>query len=357
MRVQWKKWDYKRIEDVLIVLLAVLLLLNLFLISTMDLSNSQKEEKVKLKVTVITTECASCFNMLSFLESLKQNHVEIKKETVLAATSEKALALIEKYEITKLPAMIVDGDVEKVAQGLFEERKGVHVLKEVPLPYVNAQTGEIVGLVDVKVLFDPLCARCANASVVVSQFMQLGLKINEQRMIDVTRDNSLFNRYNLKIVPTIVLSHDISLYPFFQQLESYLIKTPDGNYLVPPQPPYEDITTGQMVGLVSLTKINDKKCAQCYTVDDHLPILRSFGIDIVEEKVVDISSLEGKALVKKYGIKKVPTIILSGDARYYSALANVWEKVGKVAEDGSYVFVAVESMGTYKDLEQNNVVG
>ena len=74
------------------------------------------------------------------------------------------------------------------------------------------------------------------------------------------------------------------------------------------------------------------------------------------EKTVDIASDEGKALIKKYSIKSVPTIILSKDADAYPALKQIWQQVGSVEEDGNYVFREVTQMGSYKDLTTGDVV-
>jgi hypothetical protein len=61
-------------------------------------------------------------------------------------------------------------------------------------------------------------------------------------------------------------------------------------------------------------------------------------------------------LVSKYQIKAVPTMLISGEVGEYKNLTSIWEQVGTVAGDGTYVFTKAELMGTYKDLSKNKVV-
>ena len=79
-----------------------------------------------------------------------------------------------------------------------------------------------------------------------------------------------------------------------------------------------------------------------------------------KENKVDISSAEGKALVEKYAIKKVPTVVISGDLREYEGFDTVWGQVGSIEEDGTYVFRQLEVLSqniVYKDLTTGEVVG
>ena len=86
-------------------------------------------------------------------------------------------------------------------------------------------------------------------------------------------------------------------------------------------------------------------------------ILARFGIVLSGEKTVDIADNEGKALLEKYAITSVPTIILSAEAKAYSSLAKVWSQVGTIEEDDSFIF---RKMGTiranYRDLETGKIV-
>ncbi|MBS3108477.1 hypothetical protein J4409_01265 [Candidatus Woesearchaeota archaeon] len=62
-------------------------------------------------------------------------------------------------------------------------------------------------------------------------------------------------------------------------------------------------------------------------------------------------------MVKKYGIKAAPTIILSEEASVYNVLNGIWSQVGTVESDGVYVFRNIEVIGEiYKDLSSDKII-
>ncbi len=121
-------------------------------------------------------------------------------------------------------------------------------------------------------------------------------------------------------------------------------------------PPYYSLGKQKIVGLVQVIRLTDNSCAECYDVENHMQILPRFGIYIDKSLTYDVSSNDGKDLLKKYNITKVPTTILSPDISAYPALTQIWDQVGTVESDGWYVFRATEQMGIYKDLHQNKVI-
>ncbi len=124
-----------------------------------------------------------------------------------------------------------------------------------------------------------------------------------------------------------------------------------------PLPPYKDLATGEIKGLVKLVFLNDSSCIACYDVLLHKTILQRFGVSVSEEVSYDAGSVEGKDLMSRYNITKIPAFILSADASVYSGLNLVWSQVGTIEEDGSYVFRSTEVMGVYKNMETGEVAG
>ena len=78
-----------------------------------------------------------------------------------------------------------------------------------------------------------------------------------------------------------------------------------------------------------------------------------YGVYVKDKETLDIT--QGKSLIDKYKIEKVPTIILTGDVETYISLTQVWKQVGSVETDGTYVFRSVEQMGKYRDLTTGKV--
>jgi len=123
-------------------------------------------------------------------------------------------------------------------------------------------------------------------------------------------------------------------------------------------PPFVDTSTGKVVGLVEVTYLTDKSCAECYdVVRAQRSILQQFGLAIGKENVLDRADKVGRSLIDRYSIVGLPTIVLSEEAQSYDILTEAWKQVGTVEEDGVYVFRKVEALGQpYRDLTSEEVV-
>ena len=85
-------------------------------------------------------------------------------------------------------------------------------------------------------------------------------------------------------------------------------------------------------------------------------IIARFGIATDKEFSYDVGSDEGKDLVDKYKITKVPIIILSPETKVYDSFTQVWDQVGTIENDGWYVMRTPSVLGTYKDLTTNKII-
>ena len=123
-------------------------------------------------------------------------------------------------------------------------------------------------------------------------------------------------------------------------------------------PPYYSVDDKRVVGYITMTVLSDNSCSKCYDPNKfHKPILQRMGVLFDKENKVDISTDEGKALISKYSIEKVPTILLTGDVDVYPVLISAWQGVGDADKDGTYVFRRVDvAVQPYKDLKTNQIV-
>jgi len=222
--------------------------------------NTNTAADSKLKVTIITKkDCTDCFDVNLLLDALKQNNAKITKQTTEYLGDKDAQKLIDKYKITKVPTVLISGDLDKnpTLQNLWKN------------------LGEVIDKVFV-----------------------------------------------------------------FRQVI----------------PPYIDVASGQLKGKITVTYLTDQSCKTCYDVKLHEVALKNLGIEAKDTKTVDISSAEGKDLVSKYKIDKVPTILLSGEVVEYQQLVQLWPTYGKITDDKTYIFTKLDVMGTYMDLAKDKVV-
>ena len=167
-------------------------------------------------------------------------------------------------------------------------------------------------------------------------------------------------KYSIDFVPTIILSKDAAAYGIIQQAWAQIgSKETDGSYVLRvPSPPFINLTTGKLRGIVNIIYLTDISCTECYDVSQHKKILvnsQSFAVKLEKEETYDISDAEGKELIRKYNITQVPTVILSDEINAYPSI-QVLKQFYSIEKDESYVFRTVSVVGTYKDLINKKIV-
>ncbi|MDP3728040.1 MAG: hypothetical protein Q8R18_01160 [bacterium] len=330
-------------------LVSILLIINLYLtLSTGYIADGLKIKAEELArpgeiqlVAIIDPSCTDCFDILRIIESVKTANVELTSQQIIEYTDEQAQVLIEKYNIEKIPTIIVTGEINKEGSEIsgLEEKSDALVFTNLDPVYFDLSSKEYKGRVQIQLITNSDCENCYDMSTFIDAIKDL-VSISSEKLIELDDAKELIEKYSLTELPAIIISGDIELYPeTASKLEA--IGTFVGEDLVLSaklNPPYWDLTEDKALGLVSLTYITDESCEDCYNVSIHKKVLENYGVFIAEETTIDISSDEGQALKKKYDLTKVPTIIASEDLKYYSGIEDVWEQVGTIEKDGNYVF-------------------
>jgi hypothetical protein len=325
---------------------------------------------VEIQLTAITASgCPQCFDLTQYMTGLSQlQGVTVTSQKTLGSDSAEAQGLISQYSITKIPTIVVTGAVDDPAVSdilaqIGEPRQGAIVLTQLPPPYFDLQTSEIVGLVSFTAIEDSTCDDCVDIDDILSQIRSVGVLFSENTTLDYSSPDakSLITRYNITRLPALIISSDLGAYSIINTSWPNIgTVEPDGAYIWRDiTPPFKEISSGKVRGLVDVVYFVDKSCTDCYNVSMHRNILvNSFRVSIKSEITHDISSTQGSALVAKYNITKVPTFVMSKEAEVYSSLSQVWPSVGTQEPDGWFVFRNIEALGsvTYFDLEAGQTV-
>ncbi len=202
------------------------------------------------------------------------------------------------------------------------------------------------------------CENCYDMNELVSFIKSQNVKIiQEKNLLFTDKDaQKIMSENNIKSLPALIITGETfqsNIAPLWQNLG---VEPVDDVIVLSDIPPYYSLDEKIVVGLVEVIRLTDNSCVECYDVETHMQVLPRFGIYIDRSLTYDISSDNGKKLVEKYNITKVPTTILSPDVSIYNSLVQIWNQVGTVESDGWYVFRATDQMGTYKDLSQNKVI-
>lgn len=323
-----------------------------------------------IKLTKITTpQCSDCFNLEPAVAVFNKQNVSVGEEKSLDFNSSEAQSLIKQLGIKRLPTYIVTGEVSKNNLESFVKSNGeikdnTFVFTKVTPIFIDATTKKEMGKVTATILTDPACSQCFDPKLTVEAFKKSGVKITDQKELpwNSTEGQKIINQYKITKVPTFLLSSDVD---YYDNIKSNWPKIgtvePDKTYIARTLLlPFRDLEKGQVLGLIDVVYLTDSTCSDCYkpeTVQKNI-LTQGFGVGLKSERKVDISGGEGKGLVAKYKITKVPTMLLSANTDQYVQLKNVWKSVGTVETDGWYVFREMKQLGdvTYKDLDKNEII-
>lgn len=220
------------------------------------------------------------------------------------------------------------------------------------------------------------CANCFDINQLIDSLVSNGIveAVGGVKTLAVsdTKAQKLVEQYKLTMVPTFLFEGDLQkpMKDILPEVTDQEIATKtlaealaplgeiiDGVFVFRQTvPPYIDLATGNLRGEFELTYLTDQSCKECYDVTLHASALQNLGMTPKNTTTIDSSSAEGKALIEKYNITLVPTILFKGDIEPYQNLQQLWPTNGQVADDGTYIFTNLEAMGTHKNLKTNKVV-
>jgi len=369
-----KKTQSDKVKIWLMIILGAVLLVNVILLFNIYGTINEKSNQAKLativpkvQATVLAApDCSNCFDVSAAIDNVKNSGVNITGENTVSYDSTEGKALVAKYGILKVPTVVLTGETSNLTIEGFTSEQGDLVFSAVQAPYTETATGDIRGLVEVTYLKANNCNECQDLTQTIDQLESSGITFTTRKTVDYSssQGKALVQKYNISKIPTLIMSSELGAYEQIDQAWNVIGSVEnDGSYILrAPETlgiPYYDVKEQKTMGLVDVTYITDNSCTSCYNVSVHKLILQRFGVKFGQEKTVDISSSEGKALIAKYDITKVPAVIMSKDADVYTSLKQVWLTVGVIAEDGTYAFTMPEAMGgsVYKDLTTGQILG
>ena len=364
-----KKDNLQKVFLGLVIILGIALAINLVLTFSLNKSIGEKTEAAKenakpakIELTVIKdSKCSDCYDISAVSDYVKGSGIEVAKESSVEFDSAEGKSLAAKYGIEKVPAVILTGEIDKAAIEGMEKKEDALVFLQPQPPYTEASTGKVVGRAKLIVLKDPSCKDCSDLKSLISGIKNAGIKIVEEKTVEIASQEGkdMLKQYKIDFAPAIILSEDAGYYSLITEAWPNIgTKESDGSYVMrTPTPPYINLTTGKLRGMVNAVYLDDKSCTECYKVTVHSQILgeKGMGVKFESEETFDAGSAKGKEMIAKYNITKVPTVILSGEISAYPSSAGLIQFFS-IEKDGSYVFRSLEAVGTYKDLSSNTVV-
>lgn len=205
----------------------------------------------------------------------------------------------------------------------------------------------------------------ASLSSLLQQLRQFpGLKIISEKTLEKDSQEAvqLIQKYQIKKIPSILLRGETKKsaalsqnWPKIGSIES------DGTMVLRDiLPIYLETGTGKLRGEINATFISAPDKNGVFDAQEvFMQILQNaFGIKPIGQETVSYNSPEGKALVSKYGMEKLPAFIISGDLNAYNGFPESWKEIGSIEPDNSFVFRQLGAIRglSYFDLNKNEVV-
>ncbi len=365
----------------LVVILIAVITANVFILSGISGGASRAGASpapaapLSLSVTRIRApDCSDCFDVDTVLQELRAKGAVLSVR-VLDYSDAEASALVSKYGVKKLPTLLISSEEKRRSEAsaflspiASQASDGTFVLVSQQPPYYDVDKKRVVGRVEFVSLIASNCTQCFNVSLLVSQLagkppVGLGVAVSSERVVDYSSDEGkkLVAAYNISTVPSLIASSDLNEYPQVAALWPRVGSVePDGSLVLrATTPPFVNLTTGKIEGLVELVYLKDSTCSACYDVKLHKQVLERMGVFVFNETEVEVNSTRGKNLTKAYNVTLVPTVLLSPEASVYGALKQVWEQVGSIESDGWFVFRNMNALqnAVYKNLETGEVIG
>lgn len=362
------KNNFNLVVNSAIILVVLLIALNFFTISSInslvltkvsDAKEALRPARIEL-LTISDANCKFCFNLSGYLDAIRQGHFNLTEDIALDASSQQAKDLIQKYNIDKIPTIIVRGELNKTQIPQLELKDDALILTKLSAPYTSTKDNKVKGVTTLTILEDASCKYCTKLDSLGSLLKQNGVYLSSDKKLDIssTEAKQLIKSYNIKKIPTAIISSGVEEYPaLLQNLVQLSEKQADGTYVLTQiNLPYLDLETNNVKGLVSITYLKDSSCQECFDSQIFKVVMSNVGVIPIKEETVDISTTNGKALLDKYKITKIPAMFLSKEAQDYENLKKAWSQAGDIASDGSLIFKNVELLGMpYKELATGEI--
>ncbi len=357
------------VAGVILVILGIFLIAQLYSLNNLvdkriaDAKEAARPADIQLSI-IDSASCRDCYDIAPVVALIKSSAVNITDEKKLDISSEEAKKLISDYGISEIPSVIITGEIDKsklAAKLDGSETRNSAVFTKPEAPFIEVSSGKVRGKVTMISLKKDGCEECFNLTSIIGELNSL-LKFESRREVnaDSSEGKNLIDKYKIKKIPALILDKEAGVYPAIAENWNQVgTKEEDGSFIIRQIiPPYYSVDDGRIKGRVTMTTITDKTCASCYEpVSFHKPVLKSMGVFIEKEDALDASTGEGKALIDKYKIEKLPTMILRGDTSEYPLLTQAWRDVGTIEADGAYVFRKSEiAQKPYKNLISNTVI-
>lgn len=180
------------------------------------------------------------------------------------------------------------------------------------------------------------CEKCSHEELLS---LVQSFNVTEGRMVEAADAGEFITKYKLTQLPVLLIFGEL------EKTKLNLEQREDALLAARARPPYFDLQERRVRGLVEATLIQAASCPKCFDLGK---VVDALGMELVLSKVTTLRQEEAEGLIQKYGLVKLPTLVLSSEAKVYKDFAEAWKSFGVIADDGS--FVLTEPNPPYREV-------
>ena len=247
----------------LILLLIIVLFLIFFGYLAINKKIKDQQQKIANEpaqleaVELVDKSCDNCFDPSYLFNVLKEQNVVFKRIRQVDINSEEGKSLKEQYKVSKIPIVFITGEIKKntaflnLFQGYGEVKDDV-LISDVYPPYKDLTKNEMIGLVDLTIIYDATCTECYNTKKHLDFLKAEGINPVSTKKLDVAEEEAqqLITKYNITKVPTIILSPAAKNYKIFTEHWQEVGIIADNGYYIYTAPEkigtYKDLATNEI---------------------------------------------------------------------------------------------------------------
>ncbi|TAN32522.1 hypothetical protein EPN28_04730 [Patescibacteria group bacterium] len=176
-------------------------------------------------IAVVDYDCKECSQADDYWKTLSALNMDSNGYKTISADIDEGKNLIAKYNITKLPSVIVSGETSKNEDvKTFLQKNGVTagdaIVLKTRAPYQEIKTGAVRGITQLAEIGDSRCKNCYSPAEHEKILKGMGIYFGEPQKLDYWSGagKNLAVKYKMKQIPTIVLTGDLAAYDGFANI-------------------------------------------------------------------------------------------------------------------------------------------
>ncbi len=192
-------------------------------------------------IKLLASDCTACYDVSKLADAAAQDKkVNITNVKTVKTASLEGTALIQQYNLQRAPAIIVQGDVEKLLkilpqlQSYGQVQDDDFVGRALPAPFKEIQSGKIRGEMDVTYITEKQCKECYDPTINRQILARFGMVPKSEKTVDRldAEGERLVKHYAITTTPTVLLTGDLKAYTDFDAVWKQVgTIEPDGTYI------------------------------------------------------------------------------------------------------------------------------